>query len=138
MATHDVAIIGRGPAGLAAAATLARQLHTAIVFGSNKYRNEKATGMHMVPGLEGKDPAEFRRESREAILSHYSTVSFQDGVSVQNVEKKSDSLFFVTDSNGKEWSVRKLILAIRSLDIFPAVEGYGGLWGTKGLHQQAS
>lgn len=78
MAFYDVAIIGGGPAGLTAAATLARQLHTAVVFDSHKYRNAKASQMHMVPGHEGKDPADFRRESREGILSQYSTNEFQD------------------------------------------------------------
>lgn len=39
--------------------------------------------MHMVPGLEGKSPAEFRRESREAILAKYTPIDFQD-VQVDN------------------------------------------------------
>lgn len=106
MDTHDIAIIGGGPAGLTAAATLARQLHTVIVFDSNKYRNDKATSMHMVPGHEGKDPAQFRSEFREAILSHYSTIKFED-IPVQKVEEKSDTHFAITDSNGKEWHWRQ-------------------------------
>lgn len=133
MTTYDVAIIGGGPAGLTAAATLARQLHTVVVFDSNKYRNDRATGIHMVPGLEGKNPAEFRRESRDAISSNYSTIEFQD-VQIQRVDKKSDSQFFVTDSSGKEWSSRKLLLAIGSSDVFPAIEGYEPLWGVRIYH----
>lgn len=133
MGIVDVAIIGGGPAGLTAAATLARQLHTAVVFDSNKYRNDKATSMHMVPGLEGKNPADFRRESRDAIKSHYSTIDFQD-VSVQKVEKKADSYFSIVDSNGKEWTSQKLLLAIGSSDIFPVIEGYESLWGTRIFH----
>lgn len=130
MATHDVAIIGGGPAGLTAAATLVRQLHTVVVFDSNKYRNDKASGMHMVPGHEGKDPAQFRSEARAALLANYSTLAFHD-VPVEEVEKKSDTHFSVTNSNGKEWNVRKVILAIGSSEIFPAIEGYGDLWGTR-------
>lgn len=130
MATHDVAIIGGGPAGLTAAATLMRQLHTVILFDSGKYRNDKAYDMHMVPGLEGKDPAQFRTESRAALLSKYSTLGFHD-VPVAKVEKKGDSHFSITDSDGKEWNVRKIILAIGSAEIFPAIQGYGDLWGTR-------
>ncbi|KAJ4418237.1 hypothetical protein N0V82_005711 [Gnomoniopsis sp. IMI 355080] len=113
MDTHDIAIIGGGPADLTAVATLARQPHTVIVFDSNKYRNDKAAGMHMVPGHEGKDLSQFRSESREAILSHYSTISFRD-VPVQKIEKKSDTHFTITDPYGQEWHFRKIILAIGS------------------------
>ncbi|KAK7730563.1 hypothetical protein SLS53_008953 [Cytospora paraplurivora] len=87
MAFYDVAIVGGGPAGLTAAATLAHQLHTDVVFDSHNYRNAKATQEHMVPGHEGKDPAEFRRESREGILSHYSPIKFQDAKVTKGYEE---------------------------------------------------
>lgn len=75
MAFYDVAIIGGGPAGLAAAATLARQLHTAVVFDSKQYRNAKATGMHMVPGHGARIPQTFaaslERDSPNIRLSNF-------------------------------------------------------------------
>lgn len=132
MAYHDVAVIGGGPAGLTAAATLARQLHTVVAFDSKKYRNAKATGMYMVPGHEGKHPEDFRRESREG-LSKYQTIEFQD-VRVEKVEKKNDSHFLITDAAGKEWNFRKLLLAVGSSDIFPGIEGYESLWGERIFH----
>lgn len=132
MASYDVAIIGGGPAGLAAASALARQLHTAVVFDSKQYRNAKATAMHMVPGHEGKHPADFRRESR-GNLSKYSTIEFHD-VRVEKVEKKSDSEFLLTDSIGKNWQFRKLLLAVGSSDIFPDIDGCEPLWGERIFH----
>lgn len=110
MTLRDIAIIGGGPAGLAAAAALARQLHTAVVFDSKQYRNAKATAMHMVPGHEGKSPEQFRLESREG-LSKYPTIEFHDG-RVDTVEKKTDCEFLLTDSTGKNWQFRKLLLAV--------------------------
>lgn len=132
MASHDVAIIGGGPAGLAAAATLARQLHTAVVFDSRQYRNAKATGMHMVPGHEGKNPADFRRESREG-LSKYPTIQFHDA-RIDKVEKKTVSEFLLTDFTSKSWKFRKLLLAVGSSDIFPDIDGYEPLWGERIFH----
>lgn len=134
MAFYDVAIIGGGPAGLTAAATLARQMHTAVVFDSGKYRNTMSKEMHMVPSLEGKDPAEFRREAREGITSRYgSIVEFRDAV-VARVAKKADAHFVITDEGGKAWRARKVLLAIGSADVFPRIEGFGALWGTRIFH----
>lgn len=132
MAFYDVAIIGGGPAGLAAAATLARQLHTAVVFDSKQYRNARAAAMHMVPGHEGKSPEQFRRESRDG-LSKYPTIEFHDA-RIDKVEKKTDSELLLTDSTGKSWQFRKILLAVGSSDIFPGIDGYEPLWGERIFH----
>ncbi|KAI1384596.1 uncharacterized protein F4822DRAFT_367754 [Hypoxylon trugodes] len=129
----DVAIIGGGPAGLTAAGTLARQLHTAVVFDSGSYRNVKATQIHMVPTWENKDPKEFRATARGDILANYSTIQFSD-TAVSKVEKQSDSQFVVWDGNGKEWHFRKLLLAVGSADTYPDIDGYDWLWTKKIFH----
>ncbi|KAI3318113.1 FAD/NAD(P)-binding domain-containing protein [Xylariaceae sp. AK1471] len=129
----DVAVIGGGPAGLTAAATLARQLHTAVVFDSQSYRNAKASHIHMVPGWENKNPQEFRSKTRADIISTYSTIQFAD-VAVGKVEKKSDSHFTVWDANGKEWTFRKVILAVGSSDTYPDIEGHAELWAKRIFH----
>jgi thioredoxin reductase len=130
MTSLDVAIIGGGPAGLTAAATLARQLHTVVVFDGGIYRNEGSYHLHMVPGWDHKDPKEFRQTSRKQIEENYETIQFAE-VAVISVEKKSDSSFLVIDDKGKKWEVKKLILAIGSSDVLPEVKGYAELWKKK-------
>lgn len=123
----DVAIVGGGPAGLTAANTLARQLHTAVVFDNGLYRNAGSSHMHMLPTWDHKDPEDFRRAARENILANYSTIQFAD-VGVSRISKTSDAQFELTDGSGKVWGFRKVILAVGSGDNFPKIEGYEALW----------
>ncbi|TGO15298.1 hypothetical protein BTUL_0042g00690 [Botrytis tulipae] len=123
----DVAIIGGGPAGLTAAGALARQLHTAVVFDTQTYRNKNSAHMHMVPTWDHKDPKDFRAATKDSILARYSTIQFFD-IGVTSIEKKTDSHFILIDANGKEWNFRKVILAVGMTDTFPEIEGYAELW----------
>lgn len=127
MDSVDVAIIGGGSAGLTAAGALARQLHTAVVFDPQTYRNKNSTHMHMVPTWDHKDPKDFRAATKESILARYSTIQFLN-IGVTSIEKKTDSHFVLVDANAKEWNFRKIILAIGMTDTFPDVEGYAELW----------
>ncbi|CAJ2503458.1 Uu.00g108520.m01.CDS01 [Anthostomella pinea] len=112
----DVAVVGAGAAGFTAASTLARQLHTAIVFDSKSYRNANATHMHMVPGRENRQPAEFRSSAKQDIISNYDTIEFADA-EVTKVEKKSDAHFLLWDSTGKEWDFLSIASSARAMKI---------------------
>ncbi|KAL7619652.1 hypothetical protein AAE478_010193 [Parahypoxylon ruwenzoriense] len=129
----DVAIIGGGPAGLTAANTLGRQLHTAVVFDSKNYGNARAPHMHIVPTWDYKDPEEFRSAARREIESCYKTIRFVD-VGVAKAEKKNDSHFKVFDLDGKEWDFHKVILAVGSSSVYPNIEGYEELWAKRIFH----
>ncbi|KAI0102108.1 FAD/NAD(P)-binding domain-containing protein [Nemania sp. FL0031] len=129
----DVAIIGGGPAGLTAAATLARQLHTAVVFDSKSYRNANASHMHMVPGWENKNPQDFRSATKSDIELAYSTIEFAD-VAVTKIEREGDAHFVVSDADSKKRNFRKIILAVGSSDTFPELEGYADLWTKRIFH----
>jgi hypothetical protein len=50
---YDVAIVGGGPAGLAASMSLARVARTSILYDSQEYRNGQTRYMHDVLGQDG-------------------------------------------------------------------------------------
>ena len=123
----DVLIIGGGPAGLAAALTLARQVQSSTVLDSGNYRNASTEYMHMLPGFDHMSPAEYRTATTENITSRYHTVSIHN-VTVETVKKTNDGIFEATDSNGGSWKGKKIILASGVEDIYPDIEGYAECW----------
>jgi thioredoxin reductase len=88
--------------------------------------------MHTVASRDHQDPYIFRSIAREQIESRYDTVWFQQSKITHAVKKllgedKYDG-FEVTDSDGKTYEGRKLILATGSKDIMPEIEGYKENW----------
>ncbi|KAI0436623.1 FAD/NAD(P)-binding domain-containing protein [Xylaria telfairii] len=127
----DVLILGGGPAGLAVAGGLARQLHTAIVFSSGVFRNGAVQHMHNVPGWDHENPADFRAKSKADILSRYSTIQFQD-VGVTSVRKLESGRFEIVGDTGDKYEGRKIVIANGIRDTMPDIPGYSELWG-KGI-----
>src|SRR5690606_37587448 len=60
----EVAVIGGGSAGLAAAIALARSRRTVVVIDGGEPRNAPATGAHNVLGQEGVPPLELLARGR--------------------------------------------------------------------------
>ena len=131
MAKVDVLVVGGGPAGLTAALTLARQLHTVIVLDSGDYRNAEAYHMHTVLTWDHKNPGDFLRAAKDNILTGYQTVQFESSTVVK-VIKTEAGLFNATDEHGKSWTGSKLILCTGVTDLYPNIEGYGDYW-VKGM-----
>ncbi|KAI1760772.1 FAD/NAD(P)-binding domain-containing protein [Hypoxylon sp. FL1150] len=130
----DVLILGGGPAGLACAGGLARQLHTAIVFSHNVYRNARARHMHNVVGWDHVDSSTLRAKARSDISSRYPSILFRD-VQVRSVKKLADDArgrnrFEAVDAEGTTYLGRKVVLATGVADVMPdSPKGYADLWG---------
>ena len=122
----DVLIIGGSHAGLAAALTLSRALHTTTVFDSGAPRNSESTPIRLTPSWEGADPKAFRAAAREELLK-YGLVRFVE-YTVESVRRTESGLFEVGDKDKRQWLGRKLLLATGVQNVYPSVEGYEDNW----------
>jgi len=122
----DVLIVGGSHAGLAAALTLYRALHTTIIFDSKKPRNDYPTLVRLTPTWENKTPEEMREASRKELQSTGFT-TFVD-CEVTNLERIRSDIFQATDTNGVTWRGRKVLFATGAEDVFPDIPGYAELY----------
>lgn len=124
----DVLIVGGGPAGLAVATGLARQLYTAVVFDSGVYRNARAEHMHNVMTWDHRNPADFRAKARADLLDRYNTINFEE-TSIESIRLNDAGRFEATDATGHIWMAKKVVLATGAKDIYPDIPGYDEVWG---------
>ena len=130
MTTHDVIIIGGGPAGLQAAMSFGRIHRDVVVLDSGSYRNDRADAMHNVIGHDGDTPEEFRAAARKDI-SAYSTVELRDTAAL---DVAGDGSGFVVRTADDELTARHLLLATGMRDELLPVPGLDELFGTVAAH----
>ncbi|WP_026818781.1 NAD(P)/FAD-dependent oxidoreductase [Arthrobacter castelli] len=128
--THEVAIIGGGAAGLAAAVTLARSLRSVVVLDAGDPRNAPADGAHNVVGREGLAPLDLLAAGRREAQQYGAEIRDDPAVATRRTEEGFD----IELAGGSTVSACRLLLATGLTDELPDVPGVWELWGKSVLH----
>ncbi len=126
----DVAILGGGPAGLAAALVLGRMRRRVLVLDSDDPAHGVSEGVHGLFGHDGTPPLELRRIAREQ-LSPYESVIVRM-VAVQ--EARPTPSGFSVAADGTTYEAGVLLLATGMRYELPAIEGVEEVWARGVYH----
>ncbi len=124
--TLDVAVIGAGPAGLAAALNLARARRRVVLIDSNRPRNSATFKSHGYPTRDGISPLELRKLGLEEVLA-YETAEHRRGI-VRSVTRAGDG--FVVEMGEEQLEVRAVVLATGLTEVPPALPTLRAFYGT--------
>ncbi|WP_164200136.1 NAD(P)/FAD-dependent oxidoreductase [[Micrococcus luteus] ATCC 49442] len=126
----DVAIIGGGPAGLAAAQVLGRQRRSVVLIDNHQGRNGAASSVHMLLGREGMTPEGLILAARRELAKF-------PGVSLLSAEATTvlvEDAKIVVSTTGADVSADHLILATGVVDQLPSIPGIGTAYGKSLFH----
>lgn len=126
----DVAVIGGGGAGLAAAVQLGRQRRSVIVVDAGEPRNAPAAHVHGYLAREGVAPSALLAAGREEVRSYGGEVL--DG-RASGVERAGDR-FRVALVGGHSILARRVLAATGLVDVLPDVDGLAEHWGGDVIH----
>ncbi|GAB3821395.1 NAD(P)/FAD-dependent oxidoreductase [Tessaracoccus terricola] len=126
----DVAVVGGGAAGLAAALTLARARRNVVVVDGGRPRNAPADGVHGLLGLEGTNPLELLARGRDEVRGYGGRI-----VDGEVMRAAADPVGFVLElADGSRLRARQLLVATGLTDQLMDIPGLGERWGRDVLH----
>ncbi|WP_370247559.1 FAD-dependent oxidoreductase [Nocardioides sp.] len=127
----DVAVVGGGPAGLAATLQLARQRRSVIVIDDDTPRNAPAAHMHGYLGHESASPQELRARGRVEVRSYGGEVL---SGRVTGATRDDAGRIALSLTGGHTLRARRVLLATGLRDELPDIEGVAAAWGGGVLH----
>jgi thioredoxin reductase len=124
---YDVAVVGGGPAGIAASMWAARYRRKVVLVDAGEQRNRWAEAAHGYLGMDGATPASVIARGR-AELDRYPEVDVIDGRRVVTACRRGECFELVLD-DGREIEALRVVLATGVRDVFPEVPGFERWFG---------
>lgn len=129
--THDVAVLGAGPAGLSAALNLVRARRRTIVIDGNRPRNAATFHSHGFITRDGISPLELRKLARQE-LEEYPHYEFHQTM-ITSVVRGDDGFVVATKGPGfekHEYVARTIVIATGVTEVMPALPTLRAFYGT--------
>ena len=126
-ALYDIAVVGGGPAGVAAAIWGARYRRRVVLIDAGEHRNRWTSEAHGYLGLDGIAPAAMLQRARDD-LDRYREVHVRDRRHVVAASQARDRFVLRLD-DGSAIEALRLVIATGVRDIFPDVDGFDGYFG---------
>ena len=130
MSRFDVAIVGGGPAGLAAALVLGRMRRRVLLLDADDPAHAPSEGVQGLFGHDGTPPFELRRIAREQ-LRPYESVTVRM-VAAEAVRKTPDGFSVLADREEDSAGVLLLCTGVRYE--LPPIEGAAEVWARGVFH----
>jgi thioredoxin reductase len=131
MSHYDVAVIGGGAAGLSAALVLTRARRRVLLVDAGAPRNAPATHLHGFLSRDGLPPRELLVMGRKEVGSYGGT--FVDSTTT-SLASDGDGGFLVSLGDGRQSSVRRLLVTTGLRDELPDIPGLRDRWARDVLH----
>jgi thioredoxin reductase len=126
----DVAIVGGGPAGLAAALVLGRMRRRVLLLDADDPAHGVSGGVHGLFGHDGTPPLELRRTAQEQLRPYGSVI-----VRMATAEEARLTPFgFSVTVGGSTSEAGVLLLATGVRYELPPIEGVAEIWGRGAYH----
>jgi len=130
MSRFDVAIVGGGPAGLAAALVLGRMRRRVLLLDADDPAHAPSEGVHGLFGHDGTPPLELRRTAREQ-LRPYESVTVRM-VAAEAIRKAPGGFSVLADEEEDSAGVLLLCTGVRYE--LPPIEGAAEVWARGVFH----
>jgi thioredoxin reductase len=124
----DIAVVGGGPAGLAAALWAARYRRRVMLVDGGQQRNRWTQVTHGYLGLEDSSPAALLTRAR-ADVGRYPEIEVVYGVDVDDVKPAAEEGFELRLTNDRIVHALRVVLATGVRDLFPDIEGFEAFYG---------
>ncbi|MYL55310.1 FAD-dependent oxidoreductase [Pontibacillus yanchengensis] len=124
--THDVVIVGGGPAGMSAALVLGRSRRKVLLIDAGKPRNAVTLHSHGFLTRDGITPKEFRDISIHQLMK-YESVSIKGDIVIR-IEPE-ESIFTIHTQSGSRYIGKKVIIATGMKDHLPSIPGLQEVYG---------
>jgi thioredoxin reductase len=124
----DVAVVGGGPAGLAAALWAARYRRRVFLVDGGRQRNRWTDSTHGYLGLEAAAPAAILDRAR-ADLGRYPEIEAVHQVDIDEVTPLGEQGFALRLGDDRNVQALRVVLATGVRDVFPDIHGFESFYG---------